>query len=319
MKKISLFILLLISSFLFSACTFSTSKISKKEAKENLQAYFEASNMTGFFVKEVKDSDNDWLYTAVIQNQGTEFEAFMTKDGSKIFQSVVEIDAEKARQAQVAAAQDREKTLSEIKKNDKPKVELFVMSHCPYGTQMEKGILPVVEKLGDKIDFELKFVDYAMHGETEVKEQTAQYCIQKEMRNQFFPYLSCFLKTGESELCLSEAGINQNQLQNCVAQADQQFKITKNLEDKSSYRGNFPLFNIHKEENEKYKVAGSPTLVINGDKISTGRDSASLLKTICAGFNEQPAECQAELSTDTPAPGFGEGQAAAGAAEASCN
>ena len=68
----------------------------------------------------------------------------------------------------------------QLQKSDKPVVELFVMSHCPYGTQTEKGILPVVNLLEDKIDFSVKFVYYAMHGETELQEQTRQYCIQKE-------------------------------------------------------------------------------------------------------------------------------------------
>ena len=54
-------------------------------------------------------------------------------------------------------------------------VELFVMSHCPYGVQMEKGILPVLKLLDTRIDFSLKFVDYAMHGKTELDEQTRQY------------------------------------------------------------------------------------------------------------------------------------------------
>ena len=36
-------------------------------------------------------------------------------------------------------------------KKEKPEVELFVMSHCPFGTQIEKGMLPVARLLGDKI------------------------------------------------------------------------------------------------------------------------------------------------------------------------
>ncbi|MEM2131153.1 MAG: GILT family protein, partial [Candidatus Woesearchaeota archaeon] len=74
-----------------------------------------------------------------------------------------------------------------MEKKDKPEVQLFVMSHCPFGTQMEKGILPVVELLGNKIDFKVRFVYYAMHGEVEVKEQLRQYCIQKEQQDKYLP------------------------------------------------------------------------------------------------------------------------------------
>ena len=66
------------------------------------------------------------------------------------------------------------------------------------------------------------------------------------------------------------------------------------------------------EDNEKYSVQGSPTLVLNGKTMKTGRDSASLLQTICAGFNEQPKECDIELSPAAPSPGFGFKEAAAG-------
>ena len=34
--------------------------------------------------------------------------------------------------------------------------------------------------LKDKIDFELKFVYYAMHGEEEIDEQLRQHCIETE-------------------------------------------------------------------------------------------------------------------------------------------
>ncbi|HTY44247.1 MAG TPA: hypothetical protein VMC80_03315, partial [Patescibacteria group bacterium] len=44
-----------------------------------------------------------------------------------------------------------------VPKTDKPTVELFVMSYCPYGTQMEKAIIPVLNLLKDKVNFTLRF------------------------------------------------------------------------------------------------------------------------------------------------------------------
>lgn len=35
------------------------------------------------------------------------------------------------------------------------------MSHFPYGTQIEKGMIPVMETLGNKADIGIKFVNYA--------------------------------------------------------------------------------------------------------------------------------------------------------------
>ncbi|MBN1941470.1 MAG: hypothetical protein JW772_04790 [Candidatus Diapherotrites archaeon] len=195
---------------------------------------------------------------------------------------------------------------AEVQKSDKPEVELFVMSYCPYGTQMEKAVLPVVETLGDDIDFKLRFVYYAMHGETEVTEQTKQYCIQKEQNEKFVPYLSCFLKEGDTEACLAETEIDTALLEACVAAADTEFNITANLEDTASYlSGQFPLFDVDAVANAAYGVGGSPTLVINGTTVSVNRTPAAVLDSVCAAFNNAPEACAAELSTETPASGFG--------------
>ena len=196
-----------------------------------------------------------------------------------------------------------------VPKTDKPVVELFVMSHCPYGTQAEKGIIPVVELLGDKIDFNLRFVYYAMHPtQGEVEEELSQYCIQKTQPDKLVPYLKCFLQAGDSASCLTEAGINKITLNSCITSADKEFKVSENKNDKSKWlSGNYPLFNIDKELNELYQVAGSPTLVINGVQVSSARDPASYLGVICSAFTDgtAPEECTQELSTTAYSAGFG--------------
>ena len=181
------------------------------------------------------------------------------------------------------------------------------MSHCPYGTQIEKGLLPVIEILKDKIDFEIKFVYYSMHPTSgEVEEQLNQYCIQKEQNDKFTSYLRCFLEAGNGEECLDSTGIDMSKLASCTEKTDKEFAILENLEDKSKWlSGKFPKFNIYKTDNEKYSVGGSPTLIINGVNTQVGRDSISLLNAICGAFNEAPEECNTEFETGAPTPGFG--------------
>ena len=202
-----------------------------------------------------------------------------------------------------------------MEKKEVPEVELFVMSHCPYGTQTEKGIIPVVELLGDKVDFEVKFCGYAMHGEKELDEQTLQYCVQKEQNDKFLPYLRCFLKEGNTDECKTEVELDEDMLDACIQSTDEEFKITELFNDESTWSsGRYPLFNIHKEENDKYGVRGSPSLALNGVKVeSFARDPASLLDTVCIGFEDKPAECDEELGSETPSPGFGFETAASGA------
>lgn len=238
----------------------------------------------------VKDGD---VYKMDVIVGSNTLPAYMSLDGTKLFTQAFELD-------KPAEKQPQEEAKEVTQKKDVPEVELFVMSYCPYGLQMEKGILPVVNTLGSKMNFQLKFVDYTLHGEKEVKENLAQYCIGKEEPAKLMAYLECFNKSGDSLACRKSVNINTAKLSTCSLNADKQFKLT----DSFKAGGQTPAFDINKEENDKYGVKGSPTLVINGEKIAAARDSASLLKTICSAFNNQPEECKKELSSQSPSAGF---------------
>jgi predicted lipoprotein with Yx(FWY)xxD motif len=184
---------------------------------------------------------------------------------------------------------------------------------------MEKGILPVLDTLGDAIDFELKFNDYAMHDKKELDEQMSQYCVQQNQGEKLTEYLYCFLEDEKGgDACLSKIGVNKAEHASCVADVDSKYKITEQYNDKSTWRsGRFPVFPVYEDDNKQYGVTGSPSLVVNGNKISAARDSASLLKTICAGFENEPEACQASLSASSPGAGFGFDSTGTGAS-ASC-
>ena len=174
--------------------------------------------------------------------------------------------------------------------------------------------MPVIALFKDKIDFDFKFVDYAMHDKEEIDENLVQYCINEDNQQSYYKYLECFLASGDSEICLATAQINQAKLDQCVTATDAKYEVTKRYEDKAGWGGQFPPFNIQKEDNEKYGIQGSPTIVINGVEASSARDSQSLLATICGSFEEVPAECNQVLSSEIPAPGFGSGTTANSAA-----
>ncbi|MEI6529233.1 MAG: hypothetical protein WCN88_02390 [Candidatus Falkowbacteria bacterium] len=264
------------------------------------------------------------LYKLSVDITSDVVDSYMTKDGKLFFPqalNVAEVTAAKAGTAaagsDTAAAATPSATVT--KKSDKPVIELFVMSYCPYGTQIEKGILPVLSTLGSKINFQLKFCSYAMHGEKELTENLLQYCIQKEQPAKLNTYLTCFLAdSSQSATCLDKAGINKNTVNSCVTKTDKDFKVMANFTSKTGYQGSYPGFDVQKADNDKYSVGGSPTLIINGQDIQSGRDSASLLATICSAFNTPPAECSTKLSSASPSAGFGTGTAAASGAAAGC-
>lgn len=269
---------------------------------------------TEFEVGEVTEESG--LYKVRITVSGQELSSYITKDMDKFIPELIAVkqldEMEKIEPPKPA------KTTVEAK-NDKPVVEVFVMSHCPFGVQIEKGILPVFAALRDKIDARIKFVSYAMHGEAELKEQMRQYCIEQKAPQQHYAYLECFVagdgKESSAVSCMQKTGINQQVIAQCAQATDAQYKVMAQFNDKSTWvSGSYPPFDIHKADNEKYAVQGSPTLVINGEEIQSGRDSQSLLTAICSGFTTPPAECSQPLSSAQPSAGFGTATATPGEA-----
>ena len=294
--------------------------ISTDEAKAKAEEFVNKFLMQGGSKATIKEITNEYgLYKLKIDITSDVVESYLTKDGRFFFPQALDINqisAAKTGTDAKAPANASTPSASVSKKSDKPVVELFVMSYCPYGTQIEKGILPVAKTLGNKIDFQIKFCSYAMHGEKELRENLLQYCIEKDQASKYQAYLSCFLENSDSATCLTKTGVDEKAASACVSKTDNAFKVMSNFTNKVGYQGSFPAFDIQKADNEKYSVAGSPTLIINGEEIQSARDSASLLKTICSAFNNEPKECSTTLSSAAPSAGFGSGTAAAGGSAA---
>jgi hypothetical protein len=301
--------------------------ISIAEAKtttENFIKDYLLSPDTKFTLGEPKIYNAGLYEIEVTIDGGTKpIKAYLSKDGKMFFPQAMDIaEMTKAKEGTPTAGSDKTAAKEPVKnapKSDKPVVEAFVMSYCPYGTQIEKGLIPVMKALGTKADIKIKFVNYAMHGKKELDENMTQYCINKEQGGKFISYLECFLKAGDSSACLKETSVDTKKLSACVSATDKQFKISEVFaKGESAWGSTFPPFDIYKAENEKYGVQGSPTLVINGEQISAGRDSASLAGAICGAFSDgkKPAECDGKFDSASPAPGFGTAPAASGSAPA---
>lgn len=218
------------------------------------------------------------LYEVSVMFQGQIVPAYFTKDGQYYVGTMI-IPVEAGEQTPVQPP-------AEVPKTDKPKVELFVMSYCPYGTQAEKGIIPAIQALGNKIDSKIRFVHYTMHGETEDTENFRQLCVRETMgQKMFLDYLNCFLEDGNATRCLKKWNLNVDQCINNKA-AD--------------------YYAVDSDLSQQYGVQGSPTLIINGVEADFyPRDPQTALDVICAAFNTPPAECNTQLSTANPDPGFG--------------
>lgn len=241
------------------------------------------------------------VYKANIQDEnGNEGFVYISEDGELLFQGAVEVEVIRSymnsMETPTGATTQEEPT--EYPKKEKPEVDLFVMSYCPYGLQAQQLMLPVMELLKDKADIKIRFVSYIMHDKQEIDENTNQYCIQKEQPDKFIDYLKCFVGSKDSESCIETASVDKDKLDDCIKAADEEFEITKNYEDKSTWLNDkFPAYNVDKEDNEKYGIRGSPSLLINGQSYGGSRSSEDYKQAICSSFTEPPEECKEALST----------------------
>tara|TARA_Y100000310_G_scaffold269239_1_gene282310 strand:+ start:5677 stop:6678 length:1002 start_codon:yes stop_codon:yes gene_type:complete len=267
--------------------------ISSSEAGERI---IEFAASQGAEADLVEVNDKSGFYEVVLSIQGQEVPLYVTKDGEYFTQALVPLTG------QVTAPTQQPPV--DVPKSDKPIVELFVMTHCPYGTQAEKGMLPVYSLLGDKIDSSIKFVHYFLHEgpKQEPYETPIQVCIREEQGSKYNEYLTCYLEDGDSDRCLTETGINKAQLDTCKAgKADEYYDADSTL-------------------SEGYGVRGSPSLVINGEMVQSGRSPAAYLSAICSAFTDgtAPEECDEDLNSASPSPGFGYTASAGGSTNAQC-
>ncbi|MFA7707753.1 MAG: hypothetical protein WCX73_02280 [Candidatus Pacearchaeota archaeon] len=248
------------------------------------------------------------LYVVNVAINDNEFPIYFTKDGKYISTGYGLISLTD----DTLTNSETETETAEVPKSDKPVVELYVFTYCPYGTQAEKGIIPVAQLLGDKIDFKIRQIG-AMHGEYEAIEAKRQLCINKLYPDKYLEYTLALALDSEVGSCGGDA--------TCVAPLIQKIYtklgIDKTKIDSCMKTDADALYATEEANSEAQGVSGSPTLLINGVNAQSSRDSASYLKTICSAFNTAPEECSKTLSSASPSAGFGASTSSA-SSSASC-
>lgn len=291
--KIALLVFLLAGALKLS---FYNKLIGSKEAGDKVLSmvnkYFIPDKSAAFSGKVVEESG---LYKVTLSIRNNPESFYLTQDGkSLIFPNgiidIVKFQAESEKQQQSVK--------DETSKTQKPTVELFVMSLCPYGVKAEKEILPIIKDFGDKIDFKIKFIVNvrgdsieqigSLHGIDEVKENLRQAVIMQDYPDKFSAYIdkisekSCVISCGEIKLddywqkAANELGMDTGKINSFV-----------------SGQEGINLLKQNENDAKKYNVNASPTLVINGIKSSAISQGAQAVKqAICLAFIDLPDHCK---------------------------
>jgi len=315
---LSVLTVVLLGTLMVSGNSLSSKQLSSKQAGELFVDYI--NSMGAAQIEYVDSADfSDGLYQVTILAEGNEIPVHITKDGKYLVQGVMPLVQQ---EVEVQEVPKQDISTIDIPKIEKPLIELFVMTHCPYGTQAEKGFIPTARLLQDVADVKVRFVHYFMHTNNQEEVETPrQVCIREEQSEKYWDYLECFLSgtyglVEEALACEVQVGIDSDALADCIdsGRADEYYAEDSEL-------------------SEQYGIAGSPSFVVNGVKIggnpcnseddcnsgescvvvdrqgnkicSLGRDSTSYLESACGGFEELVGACSEEVSSESPSPGFG--------------
>ncbi|WP_164490066.1 choice-of-anchor Q domain-containing protein [Runella sp. SP2] len=154
----------------------------------------------------------------------------------------------------------REVLLEKLKTKDKIKLDLFVMSQCPFGVRAEETLLPLVSELGERVEFKLHFVGWldqnqrieSMHGQTEVDENFRQVVIAKLYPALLTRYLLARAKNYQSNDWKSVAqplGILPQVVEETMASAEGQQWLLEAI-----------------RPSMEQKIYASPTVLLDGEK-----------------------------------------------------
>ncbi len=177
---------------------------------------------------------------------------------------------------------------------EKVKLDFHIMSKCPFGVKVLQAVTPVIEKMGDRVDFNVYYIGRekdgeitSMHGEQEIKGDILQLCAKETSdQEKWLEFLKCqnenWRKIPEGwEDCAKSAKIDAAKMKSC-SEGEQGKKLLKESINVS---------------NEK-KATGSPTIFLDGESYRGGRSESSFGRAICGKMKEP----KAAYCKDIPAP-----------------
>ena len=280
-------ILLLAGFFAFS---YQKKSVEKKTAaiKESTEKFIKENLIQpGTDFKVTEFAKEGALYKLIASVGGQSIIAYVSADGKKFFPSVIDLDQTAAKQAKAPEEQ------KEIPKNDKPNVDLYVMSFCPYGNKAEDTLKPAYDLLKNKVNFNFHYIVstngnevQSLHGVKEVVQNEREACVLKaDGKDKWMGFVTYVNEKCGSDGSCWEAGakglgINTAKVNACV-----------------SSQG-LALMRQNEKDSNAAKASGSPTMLINGvsarDVYQYG-NSEAYKQVICAGFTNPPQECQTQL------------------------
>jgi len=238
------------------------------------------------------------VYEFDLTIEGQKYHSFISTDGKILFQSGLKIDDLKT---QATQTEQKKLTCQDITKSKTPSLTAFVVSQCPFGLQMQRVFNKAITEQPELSSYlNVKYIGsiesgkiVSMHGDKEAQENLKQICIREEQKENYWPYIACYMKEGKSDECNTTIGIDTTQLNACTNDSNRGLKYAKT---------DFDLAN-------RFQVSGSPSLLTNNKQIVSefdfgGRVPNAIKQIVCCGSSEKAGFCNSDISKDEVASSF---------------
>jgi len=254
---------------------------------------------TSLTFKSVAESRGMYEIQGTYQSQDVTI--YTTKDCTMLFTNGINMSAS------VVTASQKPTPAPTPVKTARPSVDLYVMAFCPYGTQAESAMKPVVSLLGSKADIQVRYITnvrgstvdtvQSLHGSSEAQEDLRQICIQKKYPGKFWDYIDAF-----NSRCYPVSQ-NLTSLNTCWRNSSSSLGFdTSAIETCATGSDGLEMLKADETNANQNGATASPTLLINGVKYSGARTPEGYKQAICNSFDTAPAECGTTLtSTQTAA------------------
>ena len=183
------------------------------------------------------------------------------------------------------------------RKEIKKKLEVFIMSHCPFGIMAVNNMKEVLKALGKDINFEIHYIATdlgngkfrSLHGPKEVTDDILELCAKKYYgkNNKYLDYIWCRnknIRDTDWKKCAKEAGLDVKKLEKCL-NSDEGKKLLS--EDVKIANG--------------LGIGASPTWMVNNKFKIWGRTPEDIKNQYCK-YNPGLKGCKAKLTNKAKAP-----------------
>ena len=239
----------------------------------------------------VSVTESKGLYAVNIVYQSQQVTLYTNRECSMLFTNYIDMLVPRTTSTQATPV-----------KTDRPAVDLYVMSFCPYGTQAETVLYPVADLLGEKADITVRYITTvngdtiesvnSMHGPAEVKENAFQLCVLRDNPDVFWEYLRIFNNQCYPDWQDSDA------LDACRKNVTATLMIDHETTAACASGADvIALLRADETDSDRFSAYSSPTLLVNGVKYSGARTPEAYKQFICDSFATAPEECSITLSS----------------------